>query len=1437
MSTNHQQTEQTIRNKRFEQYHRNITQAHKEYLEKYMKVSLAPTSQLQTLQLIEAIRNFTSDPLKQDFFNEQIRSPSLLEKMKYGALAVLSGAAVGVASNTVANQVPAFAGAPTGVQSTLAILLGSAVTTGVYKYLVSTAEGEAVQSKEQLQIALEQEGLTNSLFKELSEDIAKLFYIRDALVLGAPDRLGKNLRDSFIKSNSLTEFSAHDINQAIETFFLMELSDTLNKSFDKIEQLKQAEIEDRQQWSEAKKFFYSLIEDPKKRSIFIQQMQITFMKKTAELLAAQIALKETDKYTVGIIGLMGGLITGAITAGLIIPFSGVTATAIGVSILATAIGTAVTTLTTYYFAEHIEYLQKPKRSLEDIERLENSYEKIEQQINSLKNRIQKVKETTEQDLKSVNMFRREAEAADGMISKLWRYFTSQKSQQMKPAIGSANAWLREHAARYRQSFLVEVDLKAQHKQLFEMAEQQTQSIIKAIKDRGANGQIKQESIQIIIKFISDTTAYFSNEANQEFISNFNLKEKIKDQILDIVSALGAKDNYPDELKHFYINELGGSEFQLKQAKLIAQQDDISCLPLEGHPLYNLRKVSDTLQTKLKAASKPILFGDRTYHKFMAYNNIANESININNIDDLLENSFQFLLSLNYYQTSGFNKENFYQQSVCTLYRTLLYKQLADLSDPNNHDVSPKIKQKIIEFISQRTNKTQQAIKDEFNNIQCQKFLISSIITNSNVRSFTGNGISKQHMYALEQIASAIRLNLVVAGDPISCNRVVEFEKLKFAKGKNINFLNEKSFESALSSENSYSQYKVLLKNHMDFIEHFRTIEYLNNTNAYQVFLIDALNFFETEKKKIMQYLEGLKSSHPKIGLAKELQKYLDECIEKIKSEITNKNLIVSTSDVETMSQNSNEQDAEAALEITQEIDPTAELAVVDTERALVMYQNQGQFKELLKCLNADKAKQEHNSLIKDRRFKTFFSIVEDLSNQKLPLTEDVNWFKGNAQYYQNATQIYMPIIKQSFDDSDITVAGFYHMVELQIASLFRHGASSQDRDERSAESFNQLQSVLKPKFKNLYDALTLKLKDDARLNPKTRELFDYVLNINELLNASLHDDVSATTLKIVEKASDNQYWVNTFNENKDLFSKFEDIEPSDIAYFLFLAKNKMSNNIQSKQDIAESASSVEVNDTVQDRIYKNIPQFIEKIKEYQFFTESSVCKPNKPSSDKLLIATHMINFLNLIQNQNCIIGQGDFLFYKARLNVGYSGRQAQVLERGLESLGFGNMSEFFDFIKSKVSIQRSEVEHLIELLENKKKKLDELNPEQYQESNFIFWRRTWTNIEKSKKIEQLISVLNKYLAGKNLSDEDKNILEDPYFTQAETSFSSSTIHSIIQPRLDSLKLNNLSELVAHPLVQNVNYHIDEDDCDDAITANNCQPPFESEVESQQYPCF
>ena len=849
------------------------------------------------------IRSFHGADETTTAMQADITGPTTGEKLKAGMFSTMVGGMVAGGAflgEQKAGSKDLF-GIGTAAQAGFAGVIGASVGAVVYEGWKKCKEKPSQVQLKKLEEAMKKDGFSKK-YNELAEGMVKLFHFRECLLLDLDDDKHGKMRDLFITRyfKDKAQFDLNAFKIAIEVFFLQELEHFFNNAFDEIYELHQQEIEDDEARNAFVKWFESQFKSTqKKRSRFTQQIQLQFMNQCLGFLESELEEKSVigrfPKITSSLIGFTAACVVLGVLAAFVpvIPIIGLFG--IGIVVLALA------AVSTYFAITKIDKLYF-KRDKENRAAIKNDIQHVGVRRDQLKKMVDRVVQTTVKEIAELKKY----EKQDKKTLATFFGFKEQKNI----AMGGWRAWYREYKKRFIENEIVEEDLKAVIKQIILDSKKQTSAIQTALLDymphagdshsRLAPKTDGEKALDVLRKFIQDTQDYLKGPENGDYKRTFELVQKIKEQILEIVAALPLTKEQiaefanppqppyqakhpipplPDFLVKFYTapiaeGGLAGLAYELDQVRAFAPVVTQASVSNTDHfAEQNLMNTALAINNRLTTDPNRfyILQGDTDYRKLLGLSTYLSDNappMIASTIKDYLGASFAFLCSLNNYEHNTAWDKPVQNTSEFILYRMLLLTQLANLCDPANTAVDDHVQLKIKEFAQENLNYDPDLAFDDITN---QSILIhlepeQSDDHSDHIENEVGG---KSKLSKLGYVTEAIRVDAAYVSTELSRQDLIHFAARDFLKEQfvdsNINSKKEDKiilgYSERLNPENSSNFFRKVNKAIDDttlFWETIKTQELLQRTktlDSYNGILVEEVKLLKSGIDKLKKILE------------------------------------------------------------------------------------------------------------------------------------------------------------------------------------------------------------------------------------------------------------------------------------------------------------------------------------------------------------------------------------------------------------------------------------------------------------------------------------------------------------------------------------------------------------------------------------------------------
>ncbi|WP_019217091.1 hypothetical protein [Legionella tunisiensis] len=493
------------------------------------KIKGAQVKQIKTYA--EALVAYGQKRTTTDYLNGSIEQLSTASKLGGGTLAALLGVGVGgltfgaAKTGFLTGMINPFAGVQNVLTGAASVGLGAGVSYITYMLWKNANQGEAAGSFEAFQEEMHKAGLDKK-YDELAGNLVKLFHLREGLLLGLKNsKTNKSMREEFIVSLDLPKDTKIDdgaLNIAVEVYFLQQLNVLFNEAFKDIYKIKDQEIQAEREQYKAVTWLKSFFETPEKRQEFTQQLQVEFMAQTVLFLQHQMNEPGFLAAYPALTATVGGLIAATVVLGVA---AAVVGGPITIGILSIAlVAAAVTAVASYFAVTKIDTLYY-KRDAKNRNALQETITIVEDELERLEQLIQKVKETTREDITQLENYQaatfmesvKEVVGNLPYLAEIVEGVIGVEDKRNYAAVGSGDSWFREQASRYRHSKQSEIDLAEQHRRIIGKAMEQTALMQVSLVDMMANRMDNHD----LRRLIQDTTAYLKVEKTKTLLKNLN----------------------------------------------------------------------------------------------------------------------------------------------------------------------------------------------------------------------------------------------------------------------------------------------------------------------------------------------------------------------------------------------------------------------------------------------------------------------------------------------------------------------------------------------------------------------------------------------------------------------------------------------------------------------------------------------------------------------------------------------------------------------------------------------------------------------------------------------------------------------------------------------------------------------------------------------------
>ena len=751
---------------------------------------------------------------KQRYLGYAVTQPSSREGFGRGVLSSLLG--IG-ATQLVVNAVDI----PQTAKTAFSLVIGASVSSLIYKLWSSSTKKPAETDFATFQADMTAAGFTDEKYAAISAHIVKLFHFRECLLLNLPDTSAIQMRTEFKhKYLNITQYpDDNTLNAAIELYFLEQLNSLFAKAFQEIYLLHEQQIKSEQNAPVLISWFNQYFSNKDSRKQFSLQLQIEFMNRCLSYLEYEMLepsfMVHSFYLTMGIIGLIFATVAMSIAAiSLSMGVFGITS----IGLAAACIG-AILYKTVINHCEILRY----KRDPENRAAIHQVILSLSQEQKRLASLIRMVVTTSDRDIRALKKYE-DLNQEQGLFRlKNFKHI----------AVGAVAAWLREYAARYQHSRFIEIDLGAILKDLITQSNAQTNELITALS---------LNHIKKLTRFVDDTRVYLLDPQNALFRTKFELILKIREQILDVIASVEINftiKNIPQSLLQLYIDPidrggLGGQIYDLEYALLIR------------HPLTEILRTALNLNIKLTmyVNSAWILHGDELYRSQLGLSNTI-QQLTFTNIQKYLDNSFEFLYSLNQYPPQIKLDDPVKNSFEFILYKMLLIKQLATLVLGVGH-TDPAIKDCIIRFVKQKFSIEADLVFDDILNH-------ALFLPDQSNTQYIPSPIGTMHSAAeLNFVMHAILLDVAYTSNSTSLRQFIQFSAKDFGHPE----LTCDKFIPELNPE-FYQTIDKTVSATKDFFKTLAAHPVLQKTNAIIIYSTEVIQDVQKLLNKIAKFKSHL----------------------------------------------------------------------------------------------------------------------------------------------------------------------------------------------------------------------------------------------------------------------------------------------------------------------------------------------------------------------------------------------------------------------------------------------------------------------------------------------------------------------------------------------------------------------------------------------------
>ncbi len=500
------------------------------------------------------------------------------------------------------------------------VVFSISIHKSITSFLVNRFKLDSNKGQEEAELILLQSLEENSPFSKkiideshkLSNKLFKLFMFREMLLQGKITNEEKEptIKESFLKMSNLASEKEDKIAAIIEIFFVLRLNSLFEECFKDLFDFQQQLIKIEEQKNEFDKWLGRLFESNESRHFFSRQIQLQFMKGTRDFFLQkqnQKSLLSKHPYLFSLaIALTVSLLAISIIALIGPAISTLALVSSGISAFALTLTTSILIITKL---NRVFYARSPKQR----EQIQRYVDILNQNIFHIDQAIENSKKTPEKEINWLEKF----QAINGTLISPQHIL-----------LGYHASWAREYAARYRHAKSISTDLKVKIVKLMKESRAQTKKLITSF--------LKKKS-HTWRHYIKDTRLFINHSANQNSINAFELRLKIREQMLHIVSKLGYT---PHPLSCFYEEILGGQPIDLAYIQRFYEW--------HNQPYKRLCSSAQRLyREKETSVKEPMRFyGEADYRKMLNLPSFTSQpNIKPCDISTYLRNSLHFLLLL------------------------------------------------------------------------------------------------------------------------------------------------------------------------------------------------------------------------------------------------------------------------------------------------------------------------------------------------------------------------------------------------------------------------------------------------------------------------------------------------------------------------------------------------------------------------------------------------------------------------------------------------------------------------------------------------------------------------------------------------------------------------------------------------------------------------
>ncbi len=685
-------------------------------------------------------------------FVEEVQSSSALWNKVCGMWAgAVTGTAAGAGAYALSNVVMGTSGS-----LAMGVLVGTAFgSASANMYREKKGIGEQENAKltqkhfdEAMLQTFGKDFIQTPELQELSQRIERLMHFRTCLLENR-----NKMRTHYLRRTGLDQckpkLTKNQINQAIEVFFAKSIIDAINESIVMIYELNQENIDQ----DGVKKSLFRRAHD----ALFGEPPTVEDQHRFTELMVNGLVeniigfcihkieekgfLARNPKIASAFGGLIFGLFTAFAALAVCATYLVVPEVMLTTAVIAFVVPAIPGTFLTFHFKNlfgkySLAHSGDHNRGLQDI-----TVQMLIHEKNRMEQSIAKKKSTTLEDVNELAKFaeHKEEYKADDTFSSFANKIISTFQRKSSYGMGTTDGWFRQLNQRFRTSRLVQNGLQTELKSIEEQATKQISQLQASLLTGHLlkTGHLPDETknYKPLFDYVKQTKEFLEKWRNNTMIAKFRLKEMLREEVLQIVAVAGIHDanndaaliNIPPFLKDFYTKDLGGAEDDLRTVRAMAKIELL--LPqaqrlkgkLETFPLTVLAG-SDVYRPKLGLGKIP-------KGLFLARGTNPDTIIGETNVAEILENSYQFLLSLDKDDEEKLERPVFKGEGseythtkLFTLYKTLFFKKLAELVDPTLPGFKAGVSHQVIRFIQKKWHMKLEDVEEMLLQIQHQEFI-------------------------------------------------------------------------------------------------------------------------------------------------------------------------------------------------------------------------------------------------------------------------------------------------------------------------------------------------------------------------------------------------------------------------------------------------------------------------------------------------------------------------------------------------------------------------------------------------------------------------------------------------------------------------------------------------------------------------------------------